>query len=73
MKIKFSRHAGRQMKWREITERDVGEVINNPEKLEDTLKGRKNAFKKIEDRLLKVTYLQENSGIIVITAIVKGE
>jgi len=61
------------MKWREITERDVGEVINNPEKLEDTLKGRKNAFKKIEDRLLKVTYLQENSGIIVITAIVKGE
>jgi len=61
------------MKWREITERDVGEVINNPEKLEDTLKGRKNAFKKTEDRLLKVTYLQENSGIIVITAIVKGE
>jgi len=61
------------MKWREITERDVREVINNPEKLEDTVKGRKNAFKMIEDRLLKVTYLQENSGIIVITAIVKGE
>jgi len=73
MKIIFSRHARRQMKWREITERDVREVINNPEKLEDTVKGRKNAFKMIEDRLLKVTYLQENSGIIVITAIVKGE
>ncbi len=53
MKVKFSRHARRQMKWREITERNVRGVINDPEKLEDTVKGRKNAFKRIEDRLLK--------------------
>jgi hypothetical protein len=73
MGIKFSRHARRQMKWRKIPEKDVREAINNPEKLEDTVKGRKNAFRRIEGRLLKVSYLPENSEIIVITAIVKGE
>ncbi len=61
------------MKWREITERNVREVINDPEKVEDTVKGRKNAFKKIGDRLLKVTYLPENNEILVIIAIVRGE
>jgi hypothetical protein len=39
MKITFSRHARRQMKWRKITEREVKEVMNHPEKLEDTIKG----------------------------------
>ena len=46
--------------------------MNNPEKLEDTIKGRKNAFKTIEGRLLKTTYRPENSGFIVITTVVKG-
>ncbi len=73
MKIKFSRHARRQMRWRKITEKDAMEAINNPEKLEDTGKGRKNALKMIGGRLLKVTYLPENTEIIVITVIAKGE
>jgi len=46
--------------------------MNNPEKLEDTIKGRKNAFKTVEGRLLKITYHPENSEFIVITAVVKG-
>jgi len=61
------------MEWRKITEKDVMEAINTAEKLEDTVKGRKNAFKIIGGRLLKVTYLPENSEITVITVIVKGE
>jgi hypothetical protein len=73
MKIRFSRHARKQMKWRKITEKDVREAINNPEELGDTVKGRKNALKMIGGRLLKVTYLPENGDIMVITAIVKGE
>ncbi|MDH7514076.1 MAG: DUF4258 domain-containing protein [Clostridiales bacterium] len=74
MKIKFSRHARRQMKWRKIEENEVKEAISNPEKLEDTIKGRKNAFKMVEDRLLKVTYISEGRDeITVITAIIKGE
>jgi len=73
MKIKFSRHARRQMKWRKITEKEVKMAINNPDKLEDTIKGRKNAFKTIQDRLLKITYKLENSDLVVITTIVKGD
>ena len=53
MKIKFSRHARRQMKWRKIDEHEVREAISNPDRMEDTIKGRKNVFKMIEGRLLK--------------------
>ena len=73
MKIKFSRHARRQMKWRKIPEKDIREALNSPEKSEDTVKGRKNAFKTIEGRLIKVTYLPQNNESLVVTAIVKGE
>lgn len=62
------------MKWRKIEENEVREAIINPEKLEDTIKGRKNAFKKVEGRSLKVTYLPKGRDeITVITTIVKGE
>ena len=60
------------MKWRKIAEKEVKEAIDHPEKLEDTIKGRKNAFKTIEGRLLKITYRPENNRAIVITTVVKG-
>ena len=53
--------------------KEVGEVISNPDRLEDTIKGRKNAFRLIGQRLLKITYAVENDGIIIITAMVKKE
>ncbi len=71
--IKFSRHARRQMKWRKITEEEVQKVIDDPDKSQDTIKGRKNAFKMMERRLIKVTYKPEDSEVTVITAMVKGE
>ncbi len=73
MKIKFSRHAKRQMKWRKIAEEEVKEAINNPDKLEDMIRDRKNAFKTIKSRLLKITYKLEDDEITVITTIAKGE
>jgi len=39
----------------------------------DTIKGRKNAFKTIEGRYLKITYKAEDGELTVITAMVKGE
>lgn len=54
--IKFSRHARRQMKWRKITEEDVQKVIDNPDKSQTTIKGRKNAFKMMGKGMIKVTY-----------------
>jgi hypothetical protein len=73
MKITFSRHAIRQMKWRKITEKDVKSAIDGPDKVMDTIKGRKNAFKIIGGRHLKITYKPEDRVLTVITAIAKGE
>jgi hypothetical protein len=73
MEIKLSRHARRQMKWRKIVAEEVSAVISDPDKVEDSKKGRKNAFKIVHGRLLKVTYKQEGETAVVITAMVKGE
>ena len=73
MEIKMSRHARRQMKWRKIVVEEVNAVISDPDKVEDSKKGRKNAFKIVSGRLLKVTYKREGEAAVVITAMVKGE
>jgi hypothetical protein len=70
--MKFSRHARRQMKWRKISEDDIGEVVKKPDYFEYSVQGRINAFKMIQGRLLKITYKVEDNEIIVITAMVKG-
>lgn len=71
--LKFSRHAKRQIKWRRITEKEVKDTVDNPDRSEDSIKDRKNVFKLIEGRMLKITYKIENGGIIIITAMVKGD
>jgi hypothetical protein len=71
---RLSRHARKQMKWRRIAVKDVEETISSPDRVEESIKGRKNAFKLIGSKLLKITYKTEkNYDIIVITAMVKGE
>ena len=61
------------MKWREITEDEVKNTIVEPEKIEDSIKGRKNAFKHIEEKWIKVTIKEENGIIIVITVMDKNK
>ena len=73
MDIIFSRHAKRQMKWRKITEIEVESVIDDPDTLVDTIKDRKNAFKIIDARNLKITYKHEDERLTIITAMVKGK
>jgi acyl-CoA thioesterase FadM len=70
--MEYSRHARRQMKWRKISEDDIENVVNNPDYFEYSAQGRINAFKKVQGRLLKITYKPEENEIIVITAMVKG-
>jgi hypothetical protein len=72
MQIELSRHARRHIRWREITEDEIIEVINNPERVEDAMHGKKNAFRKIGDRLLKVTYKHKDQKLVIITAVIKG-
>jgi len=61
------------MKWRKITEKEVRSAIGDPDMLVDTIKGRKNAFKIIGGRNLKITYKEEDGILTAITAMVKGE
>lgn len=71
-KIVYDRHAKRRMKWRKISTREVDAVMANPDRIESTEKGRINAIKKIKDRLIKVTY-KENDIILIISAVDKND
>ena len=71
-KIYFSRHAKRQMKWRKISEEEVKNTISSPEKTEDSIKGRKNAYKHINEKWIKVTFKDDYDKIIIVTVIDKN-
>jgi hypothetical protein len=73
MNIYFSRHAKRQMKWRDISEQEVKDVILSPEKAEESVKDRKNAFKHIGRKWLKVTFKQESDKVTIVTVIDKSK
>ncbi len=49
------------MKWRKISEDDIGDVVNNPDYFEYSVHGRINAFKMIQGRLLKIWGHDPNS------------
>ena len=59
------------MRWRRVSEAEVLEVLDLPDRIEETLVERKNAYKALDERQLKVTYKQEESDIVVITVIEK--
>lgn len=59
------------MKWREIAEKEVKSAILQPESIVDSIKGRKNAFKHIGSKYLKVTFIQEKERMVVITLLIK--
>jgi hypothetical protein len=69
--IVFSRHARRQMKWRQISEAEVLSVLNTPDRLEQSINDRRNAYKSVDNRLLKATYVEDVENIVVITVIEK--
>ena len=61
------------MKWRKISKEEVENTIISPEKIEDSIKGRKNTFKHIDKKWIKVTFKEENDIITIITAIDKNK
>lgn len=69
--IKFDRHAKRRMKWRRISEQEVCLALENPDKIEESIKGRTNAYKLIGKRYIKVTYKKTFEGVLVISVVDK--
>lgn len=61
------------MRWRKISEAEVNDTLTDPDKIEKSIKGRKNAFKHIGDKWLKVTFKEEDGAKIVVTVINQNE
>jgi hypothetical protein len=59
------------MRWHRITDAEVELAIQQPDFLEPSDESRFNAWKKILEKYLKVSYKQEKGQILVITAVKK--
>jgi len=56
-----------------MSEAEVNDTLTEPDKIEKSIKGRKNAFKHIGDKWLKVTFKEEDGAKVVVTVINKNE
>jgi hypothetical protein len=61
------------MKWRKISEAEIELATYSPDDLEPSEKNRINAYKRIKNIILKVTYQKHDDRIQIITALWKGE
>lgn len=71
--IKYDRHARRRMKWRKISQTEIEQTLKDPDKTEVTREGRKNAFKAIGDRYIKVTYRELEDEVLIISVVDKSD
>lgn len=69
--IKYARHAKNRMRQHVIEESEVEATITEPDFTEPSIEVRINAWKKSDDKFLRVTYRDELSRILVITAVKK--
>jgi len=70
--VEFDRHAKRRMKWRRISKEEVLRALENSDKIEESVKGRMNAYKSIGARYIKVTYKKYPGKIFVMSAVDKA-
>jgi hypothetical protein len=59
------------MKWRRVSEAEVVSVLNVPHRIEQSIDDRRNAYKLVSNRLLKVTYVEEAGDVVIVTVIEK--
>ena len=70
--VRFDRHAKRRMKWRRISEEEVNLVLENPDKIEESIRGRMNVYKTIGERYIKVTYKKLSHETFIISVVDKA-
>ena len=65
-------HVKRRMKWRRISEEEIYLTIRSLDRVEESIKGRINAYKSIGHRSIKVTYKEFSDEILIISAVDKA-
>ena len=63
----ISRHALRRMHLYDISTEQVSKTIYEPEKVVSSVKERYNAYRRIGERVFRVTYREELTRYIVVT------
>jgi hypothetical protein len=69
--IILTRHARNRLRLWKLTEVDVSETLAAPDEVTSSHHGRRNAWKNLEGRWLRVTFIQEDDTITVITATIR--
>jgi hypothetical protein len=71
--IRFTRHARNRLRLWKLSEADVTEVLRRPDRTTPTSHpGRTNAWKRVGDRWLRVTFTVEGETTVVITVTPRG-
>ena len=67
MKIIYSELASKRMKQRGITELEIEHVLNHPYYIKKSFEGTKEAVGKVENRLIKIKFIEIENYIKIIT------
>jgi hypothetical protein len=71
--LRYDRHAIRRMKWRNISREEIEAVMAHPDNVERAQHGRLNAFRRLGNRNLKVTYKELPEEFLIISAVDKSD
>lgn len=74
MKIKYTRHAKRRMKWRRIAPAEIKLVLEHPDKIIRSKNDKKiKSIKTIGKRLIELVYVINDDQIVIITVMDKSD
>jgi hypothetical protein len=69
--IRYTRHAKNRKRWHKISDEHIELCVSAPELTERCIYGRINAWKRIGDRFLKVSYIEEENEFLIISTVFK--
>ena len=69
----YVRHARRRMQWRRISEEEVIQTLNNPDKIVPLEENKYHVYKMIGVRNIRVTYKLSGEDIVVLTVVDKSD